>query len=172
MFVFRFGNDNYRYRYHLSTLCAIIESYRFFSSFDIKPQYVQLCSAGAFEIQEKCGLELFLVVFRMVHPHNAHTRTHTESAVPSCHKKRRPRVRLLFDRGCHNANSLHCDTGTAAATDIICRKNENGPKKLDGTSVLDSVFLIPTAVGSHSDTHALTNPHAEAPFVAVTKGKG
>ena len=38
------------------------------------------------------------------------------------------------------------------------------------------VFLVPAAaVGSYNDTHAhmrtLTNPHAEAPFVAVTKGK-
>ena len=37
------------------------------------------------------------------------------------------------------------------------------------------LFLVPTAAGPCNDTHAhtrtLTNPHAEAPFVAVTKGK-
>ena len=37
------------------------------------------------------------------------------------------------------------------------------------------LFLVPTAVGSHDDkrahTRTLTNPHAEAPLVTVTKGK-
>ena len=39
---------------------------------------------------------------------------------------------------------------------------------------LKLVFLVPADVGSYNDTHArsrtLTEPHAEAPFVAVAKG--
>ena len=46
---------------------------------------------------------------------------------------------------------------------------------LNVKSVLATVFVVPTAVGSYDDTRAhtptLTNPHAEAPFVAVTKRK-
>ena len=55
-------------------------------------------------------------------------------------------------------------------------QNEKEQEKLNGTtSVLKIVFLVPTAVGSYNDTHAhtrtLTNTHAEAPFVTVTKGE-
>ena len=42
-------------------------------------------------------------------------------------------------------------------------------------ALFSRLFLVPTAVGSYNDTRAhtrtLTNPYAEAPFVAATKGK-
>ena len=51
-------------------------------------------------------------------------------------------------------------------------KNEKEQKRLNGTSVLETVLLVPTAVASYNDTNAhtrtLTNPHAEEPFAAVT----
>ena len=51
-------------------------------------------------------------------------------------------------------------------------KNNN---KLISTNIVETVFPVPTAVGSYDDTRArtstLTNLYAEAPFVAVKRGR-
>ena len=43
------------------------------------------------------------------------------------------------------------------------------------TSVLETVFLVPTAVGSYNDARAhtckLTNPHPQEPFLVVINVK-
>ena len=131
-----------------------------------------LYCADAFEVQRKCWLELSLVVFRIARPHNTHTRTHT-SAVHSCHK-----TNILK---CGDCYSVAATTSKAYGVIQVLQqgaygsKRKNEQQKLNGTSILETVFLVPTAVGSRNDPHAhtctLTNPHAEAPFVAVTMGK-
>ena len=73
---------------------------------------------------------------------------------------------------------LRCSTGAAAADSTADGKN-----KSNCPSLLDTAFLVPTAVGytrAHAHAHAHTRTrthahtrsraHAEAPFMAVTGG--
>ena len=143
-----------------------------------------LYCADAFEIQSKCGLESSLGVFRMACPHSKHTRTHAHnhtharthrSTVRSCHKKKTLKCGyLLFHDGDTNVKSLRRDSTRQQQTAYYYSKNEIERKKLNDTSLLETVFLVPTAVESyntHAHTHAHEHTHAEVPSVAVTEAK-
>ena len=70
--------------------------------------------ADAFEIQRKCALELFLVVFKMARPHNTRTRTHAKAPLVAVTEMKTLKYGYCWQlyRGYHNAKSLRYDTGS------------------------------------------------------------
>ena len=88
--------------------------------------------------------------FRMAHPRNTITRSH-RNTVRSC-----PETKTLKYGYYHNVKSLRCYTAHSRAAGSRTKLKESKKARLAPLFLRLSVFMIHTAVGSYSDTHART----------------